>query len=46
VPTRPGGLALVEALIAWANTNPEAVARLRDRQDEAWDRASQIRESR
>ena len=45
VPARPGGLALVEALIAWAKTNPETVARLRDRQDEAWDRGSQSRES-
>ena len=46
VPSRPGGLALVEALIAWARTNPDSVARLRARQDEAWDDASPNRESR
>lgn len=45
VPERPGGLALVEALIAWAKTNPDRVAQIRSRQDEAADESSASMES-
>jgi len=35
VPELPGGVSLVEALVAWARVNPRAVERIRGRQDAA-----------
>lgn len=46
VPERPGGLALVAALVAWAQENPEEVVRLRDQQDQAADQLAVSKESR
>jgi uroporphyrinogen-III synthase len=46
VPERPGGLALVAALVAWARENPDEVVRLRDQQEQAADQSAVSKESK